>query len=77
MHPRGVSSDLTWCGASSRLLGMNSFTLTSTDITRATTADVAAVADVLALAFLDDPVFAWCVPDDSRRAAILPGSSRS
>ncbi len=72
MHPRGVSSDLTWCGASSRLLGMNSFTLTSTDITRATTADVAAVADVLALAFLDDPVFAWCVPDDSRRAAILP-----
>ena len=27
---------------------------------------------MLAAAFQDDPVFTWCVPDATRRAAILP-----
>jgi ribosomal protein S18 acetylase RimI-like enzyme len=38
--------------------------------------DVAAVADTLAAAFLDDPVFSWCLPDRARRAEVLPGFFR-
>jgi GNAT superfamily N-acetyltransferase len=40
---------------------------------RAVTAgDDAAVSTVLARAFFDDPVFAWVVPDPTRRARMLP-----
>lgn len=35
--------------------------------------DVSGAAETLAAAFQDDPVFSWCVPTASRRAAILPG----
>ena len=46
--------------------------LTSTTIRRAGFDDLAATAGVLAAAFQDDPVFSWCVPDATRRAAVLP-----
>jgi len=48
---------------------------TNTDITtirRAGFDDLAPTASVLAAAFQDDPVFTWCVPDATRRAAVLP-----
>jgi len=48
---------------------------TNTDITtirRAGFDDLAQTASVLAAAFQDDPVFTWCVPDATRRAAVLP-----
>ncbi len=35
-------------------------------------ADARAVAAMLARAFHDDPVFAWLIPNDARRAARLP-----
>lgn len=38
----------------------------------ATSADVPALSNVLAEAFLDDPVFTWCFPDSARRREILP-----
>jgi ribosomal protein S18 acetylase RimI-like enzyme len=38
--------------------------------------EVPAVADTLAAAFHDDPVFTWCIPDPARRAAALPGFFR-
>jgi ribosomal protein S18 acetylase RimI-like enzyme len=40
-------------------------------IRRAREADRAAVADVLGAAFLDDPVFAWLIPDRDERAPLL------
>jgi ribosomal protein S18 acetylase RimI-like enzyme len=50
---------------------MSTSTITPIEIRRAGGADVDAVADVLAKAFFVDPVFRWCLPDESRRAAIL------
>lgn len=38
----------------------------------ATAADNDAVSAVLARAFVDDPVFAWVIPDAARRARMLP-----
>ena len=46
---------------------------TTVTVTRAATADVPAVASVLARAFQHDPVFAWSIPDPDRRRARLPG----
>jgi GNAT superfamily N-acetyltransferase len=46
---------------------------TTVAITRVTTEDTSAVANVLARAFQDDPVFSWCIPDPDRRRAYLPG----
>jgi ribosomal protein S18 acetylase RimI-like enzyme len=46
------------------------------NIRRAGFDDLTATAGVLAAAFQDDPVFAWCVPDAARRAAILPSFFR-
>ena len=45
---------------------------TTVTVTRATTEDVPVVANVLARAFQDDPVFAWSIPDPDRRRAGLP-----
>ncbi len=45
---------------------------TTVALSRATTADLPAVAGVLARAFHDDPVFAWSIPDPDRRRARLP-----
>jgi GNAT superfamily N-acetyltransferase len=38
----------------------------------AATSDISTIADILADAFQDDRVFAWCIPDTGRREAILP-----
>ncbi|MGH2608559.1 MAG: GNAT family N-acetyltransferase [Tepidiformaceae bacterium] len=38
----------------------------------ASISDVSTIADILADAFQDDRVFAWCIPDEGRRAATLP-----
>lgn len=35
-------------------------------------ADLGTVTSTLAQAFHDDPLFAWCLPDASRRAEVLP-----
>jgi ribosomal protein S18 acetylase RimI-like enzyme len=35
-------------------------------------ADTGRIAEALALAFHDDPVFRWCLPDAARRAEALP-----
>src|SRR4051794_34865968 len=51
---------------------MSTFSSTPTTIRSARVDDVAIVADVLAQAFYDDPVFGWCLPDGARRAAVLP-----
>ncbi len=45
---------------------------TTVAVTHATTADVPAVASVLARAFQHDPVFSWSIPDADRRRARLP-----
>lgn len=45
----------------------------TTELARAGIADREAVAGTLALAFQDDPVFRWVVPDEARRQAALPG----
>ncbi len=47
-------------------------TQTTVTVARATAVDVPAVANVLARAFQDDPVFAWSLPDPDRRRACLP-----
>lgn len=44
----------------------------TSEIATATTTDAAALGEVLARAFHDDPVFEWVVPDEARRAARLP-----
>jgi len=46
--------------------------ITEISITSARTEDVDAVADVLGAAFVDDPVFTWCIPDRDRRTVVLP-----
>jgi ribosomal protein S18 acetylase RimI-like enzyme len=38
----------------------------------ATVSDVSTVAGILADSFQDDRVFAWCIPDEGRRAASIP-----
>lgn len=43
------------------------------DVARAAVADRDVVARTLALAFQDDPVFRWVVPDETRRPATLSG----
>jgi GNAT superfamily N-acetyltransferase len=50
---------------------MSTSTITPFEIRRAARTDVDAVADVLAQAFLTDPVFRWCLPDEARRAELL------
>jgi ribosomal protein S18 acetylase RimI-like enzyme len=50
---------------------MSTSTVTPTEIRQAAIADVDAVAGVLAQAFFADPVFRWCLPDDTRRAEVL------
>jgi ribosomal protein S18 acetylase RimI-like enzyme len=53
---------------------MSDMTVTpSVTIRSATADDVPAVARTLAAAFHDDPVLAWCLPDPTRRRAVLPG----
>jgi GNAT superfamily N-acetyltransferase len=46
------------------------------NVRRATFGDLTGAAGVLAAAFQDDPVFAWCLPDAARRAAIGPSFFR-
>ena len=41
-------------------------------VRRASPDDLGAAAAALAAAFEDDPVFAWCIPDVTRRRAVLP-----
>jgi hypothetical protein len=41
------------------------------DIRLATMVDVPTVAETLALAMHDDPVFSWWVPDDDRRDTLF------
>lgn len=40
---------------------------------KVTQESVPTVAETLALAFHDDPLVTWCMPDASRRSQILPG----
>lgn len=42
-------------------------------IRRAEQADARSIAKRLARAFADDPAFAWLIPDDAKRARLLPG----
>lgn len=44
----------------------------TTDIAPAVAADVPVLGEVLARAFQDDPVFAWIMPEATRRRACLP-----
>jgi ribosomal protein S18 acetylase RimI-like enzyme len=44
------------------------------EVERATAADVPRLAEVLGRAFADDPLNRHLVPDDARRAKVLPGS---
>jgi ribosomal protein S18 acetylase RimI-like enzyme len=41
-------------------------------IRKASDGEVPGIADTLARAFFDDPVFRWTFPDDERRRAVLP-----
>jgi len=50
----------------------NNDNTTTTSVRRARFGDLTGAAGVLAAAFQDDPVFAWCIPDATRRAAVLP-----
>jgi ribosomal protein S18 acetylase RimI-like enzyme len=45
---------------------------TSPSVRKVTEADLPALSGTLAAAFFDDPVFRWCIPEDTRRAEILP-----
>ncbi|GAA5156683.1 hypothetical protein GCM10023321_32940 [Pseudonocardia eucalypti] len=47
--------------------------MTEPTVRRATPADHAAVAGILARAFHDDPVYRWVIPDDEARRRRLPG----
>jgi ribosomal protein S18 acetylase RimI-like enzyme len=51
-------------------------TIDFTTIRPADMGDLAPVSRTLADAFAHDPVFAWCIPDPARRAAILPSVFR-
>lgn len=44
----------------------------SVSVQKANEADLAALSGTLAAAFYDDPLFRWLIPEDSRRAEILP-----
>ncbi len=44
----------------------------SASVCKATGGDVPEVAETLSMAFFDDPIFSWWVPDDGRRKEILP-----
>jgi ribosomal protein S18 acetylase RimI-like enzyme len=46
--------------------------VTTVTVRRATAADVTGLAEVLARAFVDDPVFVFAIPDADRRRALLP-----
>ena len=48
-------------------------TADTTQVRKASADDVPRIADTLARAFFDDPVFRWVCPDDERREALLPG----
>lgn len=48
-------------------------TAETTQVRKASADDVPRIADTLARAFFDDPVFCWVCPDDKRRQALLPG----
>ena len=50
----------------------NDINTATTNVRRAGFDDLTGAAGVLAAAFQDDPVFTWCLPDATRRAAILP-----
>ena len=41
-------------------------------VRKTTETDLPAITDTLSEAFYDDPVFRWWIPEDDRRAAILP-----
>jgi GNAT superfamily N-acetyltransferase len=45
---------------------------TSPPVQKVPEEDLPALSGTLAAAFFDDPVFRWCIPEDSRRAEILP-----
>lgn len=45
---------------------------THAHVRKATAHDVPGVAETLARAFFDDPVFRWTFPDDGRRREVLP-----
>jgi ribosomal protein S18 acetylase RimI-like enzyme len=51
--------------------------LPRTAVRRASPDDLGPVAATLAAAFEHDPVFAWCVPDATRRRAVLPAFFRT
>ncbi len=46
--------------------------LAPAQVSKATAAQAPAVVNALCRGFYDDPVFRWMVPDDKRRAALLP-----
>ena len=41
-------------------------------VNQASPSDIPTIAGILADAFQDDRVFAWCIPDEGRREGILP-----
>jgi len=45
---------------------------TNWSVEKVTDADLPALSGTLAAAFFDDPVFRWWIPEDTRRAEILP-----
>lgn len=48
------------------------FARDTVEVARAAAADGAAVSEILAQAFFDDPVISWAFPDDDRRRKLLP-----
>ena len=55
---------------------MSTITTSLPSIRRASPDDLDLTAALLADAFQDDPVFAWCVPDPGRRRRVLPAFFR-
>lgn len=49
------------------------FASDTAEVRRAGPVDGAAVSEILAQAFFDDPVISWTFPDDNRRRELLPG----
>jgi GNAT superfamily N-acetyltransferase len=60
-------------GESTTMADRQTSTRPSTDsgLRRATVADIHRLADVLAEAFLEDPVFGWLMPDETKRQSRL------